>query len=239
MAIVNAGSLGTSPAVQKKVDTAAKIHVHLEPNGIDGGFDVYMAKEPMEEGSVPPVTKATIYRYRAWLKKDEESKPVKVLFVLSSEGFSIVEDDVETLFKIKAVVKYLFKPEKRMFRFVTKHKTESVTTCCYLAHGSLISHLESTIAKMIQVLLADTGILGTVLHDFESEDEDELNVKRGDKLAILEAFDDGWLLASLDDGTTGMVPQTHVYADPKTLKKAKKHADDKLKRLTMAAATVE
>jgi len=227
--------VGASAVVQKKVDAAAKVHVVLEPNGLPNGYDVFMSKDPMPAEAVPPIGKDSLFRYRAMVRHESKAKTTKVMFVLTSEGFSIVEGETETLYKIKAIVKYLFKPEKRLFRFVTKHNDESIQTICFFSSGALVEHLETTIAAMIQALLADTGILSTVLFDFESEDEDELNVKRGDRIAVLEVFDDGWLLGSLGDGTTGMIPVSHVYSDAKVIQNARRKAERKLKRMTAAS----
>ncbi|KAJ8611018.1 hypothetical protein CTAYLR_007062 [Chrysophaeum taylorii] len=49
------------------------------------------------------------------------------------------------------------------------------------------------------------------LYDCDSEQDGELSFQKGDRLRVLASSDeDGWLLAKLQDGTTGMVPANYI-----------------------------
>ena len=55
---------------------------------------------------------------------------------------------------------------------------------------------------------------GIVLYDFESANEDELSVRKDEKIFVQAKFEsDGWLVAKGRDGT-GLVPESYVQLIP-------------------------
>jgi actin cytoskeleton-regulatory complex protein SLA1 len=56
----------------------------------------------------------------------------------------------------------------------------------------------------------DTGEYASVLYDFTADGEDEMSVKEGEQLLILERDGDDWWKCQNADGHTGMVPASYL-----------------------------
>ena len=50
------------------------------------------------------------------------------------------------------------------------------------------------------------------LFSYESTDDDEITIKRGDKVSLIEKYDDGWCLVKRGDNT-GLVPSNYLDSD--------------------------
>ncbi|KAJ1433623.1 SH3 domain-containing protein [Ochromonadaceae sp. CCMP2298] len=52
-------------------------------------------------------------------------------------------------------------------------------------------------------------LLVAVLYDYDASDLDELTIRKGDLLFILEQYDDGWCLVR-SDVSSGLIPSNYV-----------------------------
>jgi streptogramin lyase len=52
-------------------------------------------------------------------------------------------------------------------------------------------------------------VSATVLYNYKANDNDELSVQKGDKLIVLETYDDGWWMVQGND-SIGLLPSNYL-----------------------------
>lgn len=84
--------------------------------------------------------------------------------------------------------------------------------CARHTWGPTHPALAASSASTQEMLPAGQGMMHTAMFDYHGGSNDELTVRSGQRVRVLQTYADGWCRCSAEDGSAGFVPLNYLRA---------------------------